>query len=120
MAEISRFVLSRTQRATSPASQHLLRLSLMRGIALLTTIHRPTCLCALVEPSLSRLLCASGIHFHPVGPLVEHHGLRQLVVRRVDELLGGIRHENPAVWGFITDHGRLANQQHHLGLTRQN
>ena len=60
MAEISRFVLPRTQRAMSPASQHLLRLSLMRGIALLTTIHRPTHLCALVEPSLSRLLRSSG------------------------------------------------------------
>jgi len=119
MAEISRFILSRTQRAISPTSKNLLRLSLMRGIALLTTIHRPTYLCALVEPSLSRLLRASGIQFHPVGSLVEYHGIRQLVLRQVDELLGGIRQEQPAVWGFITDDGRLGNHQEHLGLARQ-
>jgi N-acyl amino acid synthase of PEP-CTERM/exosortase system len=119
MAEISRFVLSRTQRAMSPASQNLLRLGLMRGIALLTTIHRPTYLCALVEPSLSRLLRASGIHFHPVGSPVEYHGIRQLVFREVHELLRGIRQEQPAIWGFITDDGRLASHQENLGLALQ-
>jgi len=119
MAEISRFALSGTQRAISPASRSLLRLSLMRGIALLTTIHRPTYLCALLEPSLSRLLRASGVQFHPVGSLVDYHGIRQLVFRQVDELLGGIRQENPAVWGFITDDGRLGSHQEHLGLAWQ-
>jgi N-acyl-L-homoserine lactone synthetase len=119
MAEISRFVLSRTQRGASPASQSLLRLSLMRGIALLTRIHGPTHLCALVEPSLGRLLRATGIHFHPAGSPVEFHGIRQLVFCQIDELLGRMRQEQPAVWGFITDDGRLANHHEHMGVTSQ-
>ena len=119
MAEISRFVLCRTQRAMSPVGQSLLRLSLMRGVALLTRIHGLTHLCALVEPSLCRLLRSSGIHFQPVGSPVEHHGIRQLVFCQVDDLLRRIRQEQPAVWGFITDDGRLANHREHSGLAGQ-
>jgi N-acyl-L-homoserine lactone synthetase len=109
MAGIPRFVLSRTHRAMNPASQSLLRLSMLRGIALLARIHGITYLCALVEPSLSRLLGTAGIHLHPVGSPVEYRGIRQLVFCQIDELLGRMPQEQPAAWGFITDGGRLAS-----------
>lgn len=118
-AEISRFILAGTQRTMSPASCGLLRLSLMRGIALLTRIHEVTHLCALVEPSLSRLLRATGIHFDPVGSPVEYHGIRQLVFCRIDDLLARMRQEQPGVWDFITDGGRLASYRRHRRLEPQ-
>jgi hypothetical protein len=120
MAEASRCVLSRVPHAPSPASRSLLRLSLMRG-ALLANIHGPTHLCTLVEPSLHRLPCATGIHFNPAGSPVEHHGIRQLIVCRVDELLDRLRPEQSVVWGCITDNGRRADCgecQGRVGQTR--
>ncbi len=111
MAEISRFILSRTPLAASPASHYVLRLSLMRGLAILVNQHSVTHLCALLEPSLCRLLRASAIRFRPIGPLVDHHGLRQLAFCQVDELLDHVQQEQPGVWDFITDGGRLWNSR---------
>ncbi len=117
MAEISRFAISKAQREASQASQGLLRLSLMRGVMILTNKHGLTHLCALIEPTLLRLLHATAIHFSPVGPPVEHHGMRQLVFCQVDELLGRLRRDQPPVWDFITDGGRLWSSSLHPRLT---
>jgi N-acyl amino acid synthase of PEP-CTERM/exosortase system len=63
--------------------------------------------CAVMEPTLLRLLTRLGIHFERLGPPVEYHGLRQPVYRHLGDLLAQIRHERPDVWAVITDRGRL-------------
>src|SRR5215469_3131032 len=44
-------------------------------------------ICAIMEPTLIRLLGRVGIEWQPVGPLVEYHGLRQPSVARLGDLL---------------------------------
>jgi hypothetical protein len=59
-----------------------------------------------MEPRLLRLLRSTGLDFQPVGPLVEHHGIRQPVYANVDKLLGTLSYEYPEIWDFITEGGR--------------
>ena len=63
--------------------------------------------CAIMEPSLLRLLAKFGIYFIPIGAMIEHHGMRQPCYSRVSDLMAGIQRERPEVWELITDRGRL-------------
>jgi N-acyl amino acid synthase of PEP-CTERM/exosortase system len=65
--------------------------------------------CAVMEPSLLRLLAKFGIYFTPIGSMIEHHGMRQPCYSKVSELMAGIQRERPEVWDLITDRGRLWN-----------
>jgi len=49
----------------------------MSGIANVRDQLRLTHWCAIMEPFLLRLLQMNAIHFIPVGPLVDYHGLGQ-------------------------------------------
>jgi N-acyl amino acid synthase of PEP-CTERM/exosortase system len=62
-------------------------------------------ICAIMEPTLIRLLSRIGIHWHKVGPLVEYHGMRQPCVTRIDELFARVEAERPEVFEVITDDG---------------
>jgi N-acyl amino acid synthase of PEP-CTERM/exosortase system len=62
---------------------------------------------AVMEPALLRLLTRLGIHFNPLGPLVNHHGRRQPCWADIGVLLSRVHDERPDVWGVITDNGRL-------------
>lgn len=45
---------------------------------------------AVMEPTLLRLLKRFGIRFQPLGPLVEHHGLRQPCIIAIDDMEQGV------------------------------
>lgn len=62
---------------------------------------------AIMEPTLMRLLGRFGIHFSPIGPMVDYHGKRQPTVGSVDGILAGIYAERPDVWDIITDEGEI-------------
>jgi len=106
-AEVSRFALSKVRRAESCASLGLLRLSLVQGLVMLSREVGVTHWCAMMEPTLLRLLRMTSIHFRPLGSLVDHHGLRQPAYNSVDEIFGRMFEEQPSAWNFITDGGRL-------------
>jgi N-acyl-L-homoserine lactone synthetase len=108
-AEISRFAISKQRRGTVP----LMRLSLMRGILELSVELGLTHWCATMEPSLLRLLQATAIHFRPISGLVEHHGLRQPCYNTIDDVMRGIEAENPELYDFFTDNGRIYPPQSH-------
>jgi len=109
--ELSRFALARERPGISPSSSALMRLFLMRGIVAVSGQHQLTHWCAIMEQGLVRLLRSSAIHFQHVGPMIEFRGNRQPVVAAVSTLLGRIQMEKPQVWGFITDHGMLWQDQ---------
>jgi hypothetical protein len=54
---------------------------------------------------LLRLFAASGLHFVPLGPLVEYHGLRQPAVAELAPTLARMACEQPAVWDYLTRGG---------------
>src|SRR4051812_13222584 len=60
-----------------------------------------------MEPALLRLLTRLGIHFNPLGSLVEYHGRRQPCWVDLDIMLARVHAERPDVWEVITDGGRL-------------
>ena len=105
--EISRFAISKQRRLTRSASQFM-RLGLVRGLVQASREAGVTHWCAVMEPSLLRLLRATGIHFQEVGPLVEFHGIRQPAVAELDLLLARMSREAPAVWEFVTAGGQFA------------
>lgn len=62
---------------------------------------------AVMEPTLLRLLGRFGIQFETIGPLVQHHGMRQPAIGEIDTVLAGIYAKRPEVWEIVTDCGRF-------------
>ncbi len=82
-------------------------LGLMKAVTQMSVEHGMTHLCAVMEPALLRLLARLGIHFTPIGPLVDHHGTRQPCYGELSAILAGIRDQRPEASEVITDRGRL-------------
>lgn len=110
VGEVSRFALLRDRTGISPAAAALMRLCLIRGVIRVCGERGVGHLCALMERTLLRLLKVSSIHFAPIGPAVEHHGLRHPSVWNVNDGLDRVRRENHVVWSFITDNGAFWHQ----------
>jgi N-acyl amino acid synthase of PEP-CTERM/exosortase system len=82
-------------------------LGLMQSALAMSTRHRITHICAVMEPSLLRMLRHLGIHFENLGPLVEFHGRRQPCFCDIEQLLARTWEERPDVWEVLTDGARL-------------
>jgi N-acyl amino acid synthase of PEP-CTERM/exosortase system len=115
-AEISRFSISRKakHRVTESGdafldkiSGPLARLGLMQGIVRMSIHHGITDWCALMEPTLLRMLSAMAIRFRPIGPAIEFRGIRQPCSLNVSEMLTAVLCERPRFWELITDAGTL-------------
>ncbi len=107
--EVSRFALAKQRtrqvRSISPASFSLLRLALIQGAVRLSAEAGHTHWLAVMEPTLLRLLAATGLHFTPLGPVVAYHGQRQPAVAELAPVLARMAVEQPIVWDFITQGG---------------
>lgn len=119
-AEISRFSISRhfRRRAMSDGADHadamltsnsgaLMRLGLMQAIMRMSVELGITDWCALMEPTLLRMLAAMAIRFRAIGPLVEFRGLRQPCKLNVSDMLNAVSRERPRFYELITDGGSL-------------
>lgn len=123
-AEVSRFCISRQfrRRATDTMydeaeaprahigdrrSGPLMRLGLIQILIRMSAEHGITHWCALMEPTLLRMLDAMAIRFKRIGPLLEHHGLRQPCVCDVGEALAAVRREHPEYWDVLTSAGKI-------------
>lgn len=105
-AEVSRLAVSRRRRDRA-AADPLLHLGLVQGAVRLSHDLGITHWCAVMERSLLRLLRTMAIHFAPVGPCIEHHGLRQPAIANLDALLARMERDQPAIWSLVTDDGRF-------------
>ncbi len=106
-AEVSRFAVSKDRRGADAMADSLLRLSLVQGAVRMSRDHGVTHWCAVMERSLLRLLRTTAIHFSPVGPCVEYHGLRQPAVADLGAMLARMEQEQPKFWHFITGSGEF-------------
>lgn len=123
-AEVSRFSISkrlrqetlysaRASRALSQMASSLRRaeplpsLGLIQSLVRMSMLHGISHWCAVMEPKMLRMLAAMGIHFVPVGDLVEHHGWRQLCYCEVASVLETVKLERPTFWDVITAGGAL-------------
>lgn len=118
--EVSRFLISKShrQRAVNIARSERMAggsdlytflpcLGLVQALLRASVAVGTTHWAAVMEPKLLRLLAALGIHFHSVGPLVSHHGIRQPSYCGLEEMLAQLLQEKPAHWAIVTDDGRL-------------
>jgi N-acyl amino acid synthase of PEP-CTERM/exosortase system len=123
-AEVSRFSISKQARPRKDGAVHfrsrsttglrraepLMSLGLIQGLIRMSALHRITHWCAVMEPKMLRMLAAMGIHFIPVGALLEYHGMRQLCYCEVDTILASVRNERPSFWDVLTNGGLLSSQ----------
>jgi N-acyl amino acid synthase of PEP-CTERM/exosortase system len=127
MAEVSRFCISKEFRRrwndASYASDELssaemsieeerrilphLSLGLIESLVRMSVENGITHWCAVMEPTLLRLLTRLGIHFQPIGPLIEYHGRRQPCYIPLQDMLARVQRERPDVWDVITRAGQL-------------
>ena len=73
---------------------------------MMSAIGGITHIVAMMEPALLRLLRRLGIEFHPVGALVEHHGLRQPGWAAMAVLVERVKECHRELWEIATDAGR--------------
>lgn len=126
VAEISRFCISREfkrrlaesgslwgggaasvdERLTQRRMIPHITVGLFAGIVRMSAEHGIRYWYAVMEPTLLRFLQRFGIHFDPIGPLVNYHGERQPCFALSDQVLGNMRAECYPVWELITDRGR--------------
>ncbi len=117
-AEVSRFSISRQFRRVLDSAARdeqtflsnsgpLMRLGLIQGLVRMSVQHGVTHWCAIMEPTLMRMLAAMSIRFRPVGPPVEFHGMRQPCYCKLADILEAVRIERPAFWSVLTDGGSL-------------
>lgn len=81
-------------------------LGLIESLVRMSVQNRITYWCAVMEPTLLRLLSRLGIYFDPIGPLVDYHGRRQPCFIKLSTLLTRVARERPDVWEVLTDRGR--------------
>ena len=103
--EISRFAISKQRRSATSAA--LMRMGLIRGLVRLSAELGVTHWCAVMEPTLLRLLSMTAIYFEPLGPVVEYHGLRQPCFSRLDRLLERVKQGRPEIWDYLTEGGEI-------------
>jgi N-acyl amino acid synthase of PEP-CTERM/exosortase system len=58
--------------------------------------------CAIMEPTLIRLLARFGIRWQEIGAPIEYHGLRQPCIGRIDTMAATVALERPDIWDFIS------------------
>ena len=104
-AEVSRFALPKHRPGLSMASTSIMRLGLVQGLVRISQELGLTHWCAVMEPSLLRLLQRTAIHFEPLGPPVDYHGIRQPCYAAIDPILARMARECPDVWSFVTGSG---------------
>ena len=105
--EISRFAISKDRRDGVGQAGMFMRLGLMQGIVRVSQEAGLTHWCAVMERSLIRLLGSTAIHFAPVGPTIEYHGIRQPAVARIAATLERIRQDAAPVFAYVTADGAL-------------
>jgi len=99
-ADVSCFALRQDRSFNTSA---LMRLGLVQGLIRASHDIGLTHWCAIMEPSLLRLLGMTGLHFIPIGPLVDYRGPGQPCYNSIASILSGACRERPPVGEYLTD-----------------
>lgn len=118
-AEVSRFAVAKSFRRQIEHGWHLhsgctgiagraradvvqlLTYGLVRAVITMTACSGITHIVGMMEPALLRLLARLGIVFHPLGKMVNHHGVRQPGWAAMVDVLAGIKHCHPELGKIV-------------------
>jgi N-acyl amino acid synthase of PEP-CTERM/exosortase system len=131
--EVSRFAISKEFRrrwtddqmvASHPLSPqeasrqaNLAFLSLVQFVLRQSIERRVLYWTAVMEPMLLRMLDRMGIHFRSIGPVVNHHGLRQPSWSYIPTVLEELKFEHRDYWEVVTNGGELSQRMARLAPT---
>ena len=82
-------------------------LGLMQAVLAMASKSGMTHICAVMEPTLLRMLRRLGMVMPSIGPVVEYHGLRQPCYGHLDTGLARVWIQRPEVWELLTCDGAL-------------
>jgi N-acyl-L-homoserine lactone synthetase len=102
--EVSRFAISKRRRLSCKAGA-MVRLGLMKGLFGISIEMGLTHWCAIMEPTLQRLLRFNAIYFQSLGPMVDFHGLRQPVYCSIADTFDRVRLNQHDMWRWATNGG---------------
>ncbi len=83
---------------------------LLRGILEICLEYEIAVLAAVMEPALLRILARFGLDFEPLGPLVEHHGLRQPCLAEIVALWEQSRRQAGPLWHYLEASGSTCHR----------
>lgn len=90
------------KRAGDRRSSPFIMLGLVRALVKMSEANNITHWCAIMDPPLLRLLSRiGGVHFIPLGPLVDYHGWRQPCYGRTSEIYAAFRKQCPDLWHAV-------------------
>ena len=82
-------------------------LTMMKAVLEMSVENNITHICAIMEPALIRLIGRFGLHFKPIGPLVDYHGQRQPCYSDIDSLVECAKAYRRDYWEFGTEGGQV-------------
>ncbi|MGH8762133.1 MAG: PEP-CTERM/exosortase system-associated acyltransferase [Nitrosospira sp.] len=82
-------------------------LALAVGIIRMSVEHNITHWFSVMEPALNRLLGLYGLQLDPIGPIINHHGLRRPHYVDLVEMLDRMHKNHTQYWELVTDYGRV-------------
>ncbi len=75
---------------------------LMRCILTYSRFAKLACWYAMMEPSLARRLARTGVVAEPLGPVIQHHGLRAPYRFPLAAAEAQLRANEPVLWAYVT------------------
>lgn len=127
LAEVSRFSISKsfrkrlgeakTTHGFTDTEQALIKLNdrrfiphltigLIKVIFHLSYEHKITNWFAAMEPKLREsVIKRYHLQFHPLGPTVDYHGIRQPFITNIASAAQEIRHKDKLIWNYLTNNG---------------
>lgn len=92
-----------SRKAGNRRSSPFIMLGLVRAMVKMSEANGITHWCAVMDPPLLRLLSRiGGVHFIPLGPLVDYHGWRQPCYGKTSEIYAAFRKRRPDMWYAVT------------------
>ncbi len=91
-------------------------LALGVGVIAMCRKHSISHWLSVMDPALNRLLNLYSLHFEPIGPLVNYHGLRLPYYVNLTRMLDRAYAQHREVWELLTDYGKVwpAPLEHHI------
>lgn len=82
-------------------------LALAVGVFQMSAAHNIKYWVSAMNPVLNRLLGYYGLGLHPIGPLVDYHGMRRPYFIKLDNTLQGLYQDRHDIWELVTDCGKV-------------
>lgn len=95
-------------KAKDRRSINNLTLVLMAGIVRVSAQYNINIWFTIMEPALNRLLNYYGLGLNPIGPAIQHYGLRQPYFGELSNIVSKMRQDYRGAWEVVTEHGKYS------------